>query len=84
MQTQYYCYINTTDIPVVKVYVTDFPVVKVHVDELSSARILQHKLCATLSANANINNRLPIKVYYRIYTVRHIRIELIHGNQNVF
>jgi hypothetical protein len=86
MQTQYYCYgcsINTTDIPVVKVYVTDFPVVKVHVDELSSARIWQHKLCATLSANANINNRLSIKVYYRIYTVRHIRIEIIHGNQNV-
>jgi hypothetical protein len=38
MQTQYYCYgYNTTDFPVVKVYVTDFPVVKVHVDELSSA-----------------------------------------------
>ena len=61
MQTQYYCYgcfINTTDFPVVKVYVTvfpvvkvyvtDFPVVKVHVDELSSARISHHKLCATL------------------------------------
>ena len=34
MQTQYYCYgcfINTTDFPVVKVYVTDFPVVKVYV-----------------------------------------------------
>ena len=31
------------------VYVTDFPVVNVHVDELSSARIGQHKLCATLS-----------------------------------
>jgi hypothetical protein len=40
MQTQYYCYggsINTTDFPVVNVYVTDFPVVIVHVDELSSA-----------------------------------------------
>jgi hypothetical protein len=61
MQTQYYCYgcfINTTDFPVVKVYVTvfpvvkvyvtDFPVVKVHVDELSSARISHLKLCATL------------------------------------
>jgi hypothetical protein len=30
------------------VHVTDFPVVNVHVDELSSARIWQHKLCATL------------------------------------
>jgi hypothetical protein len=40
---------------VVNVYVTDFPVVKVHVDELSSARNWQHKLCATLSANVNIN-----------------------------
>ena len=42
MQTQYYCYgysINTTDFPVVNVYVTDYPVVKVHADELSSARI---------------------------------------------
>jgi hypothetical protein len=28
------------------VHVTDFPIVNVHVDELSSAQILQHKLCA--------------------------------------
>jgi len=64
MQAQYYCYrcsINTTD----------FLVVKVYVDELSSARISQHKLCATLSANVNINYRLLIKVYYLICTVRH-------------
>jgi hypothetical protein len=60
------------------VHVTDFPVVNVHVDELSSARIWQHKLCATLSANVSINYRLPIKVYYRICTLRHIRIEIIH------
>jgi hypothetical protein len=65
------------------VHVTDFPVVNVHVHELSSARIWQHKLCATYSAIANINNRLPIKVYYRICTLRHIRIEIIHGSQNV-
>jgi hypothetical protein len=64
--------------------VTDFPVINVHVDELSSARIWQHKLCATLSANVNINYRLAIKVYYRICTLRHIRIEIIHGSQNVF
>jgi hypothetical protein len=31
----------------------------------------QHKLCATFSANVNINYRLPIKVYYRICTLRH-------------
>jgi hypothetical protein len=42
-------------------YVTHFPIVNVHVDELSSARIWQHKLCATLSANVHINYRLPIK-----------------------
>ena len=87
MQTQYYCYgccINASDFLVVNVYVTDFPVVKVHVDELSSARIWQHKLCATLSTNVNINYRLPNKVYYRICTARHIRIEIIHGSQNVF
>jgi hypothetical protein len=65
------------------VRVTDFPVVNVHVDELSSARIWQHKLCATYSTNVNINNRLPIKVYYRICTLGHIRIEIIHGSQNV-
>ena len=73
---------HTNTILLIIVNTTDIPVVKVHVDELSSARIWQDKLCATLSAKANINNRLPIKVYYRIYTVRHIRIELIHGNQN--
>jgi len=58
------------------VHVTDFPVVNVPVDELSSTRIGQHKLCATLSANVNINYCLPIKAYYRIYTRRHIRIEI--------
>ena len=73
-----------TDFPIVKVQVTDFPIVKVHVDELLTARIWQHKLCATLSTNVNINDRLPIKVYCRICTVRHIRIEIIHGSQNVF
>ena len=66
------------------VHVTDFPVVNVHVDELSSPRIWQHKLCATLSANVNINYVFPIKVYYRICTVRHIRIEITYGSQNVF
>ena len=58
------------------VHVTDFLVVNVHVDTLSSARIWQHKLRATLSANVNINYRLPIKVYYSICTLRHIRIEM--------
>ena len=82
MEAQYYCYgcsINTTDIPVLKVHVTDSPVVKVYVDELSSARISQH----TLSADVNINYRLLIKVYYLSCTVRHIKIEIIHGSQNV-
>jgi hypothetical protein len=32
----------------------------------------------------NINYRLPIKEYYRICTLRHIRIEINHGSQNVF
>jgi hypothetical protein len=35
----------------------------------------QHKLCATFSA---------IKVYYRICTLRHIRIEINHGSRSVF
>jgi hypothetical protein len=52
-----------------QVHVTDFPVVNVHVDELSSARIWQHKLCATYSVSVNINNRLPIKIYRNMSTV---------------
>ena len=51
------------------IHATDFSVINVHVDELSSARIWQHKLCATFSANVNINYRLPIKIYYRICTL---------------
>ena len=43
-----------------------------------------HKLCETFSASVNINYRLPIKVYYIICTLRHIRIEINHGSQNVF
>jgi hypothetical protein len=43
-----------------------------------------HKLCETFSASVCINYRLPIKVYYRICTLRHIRIEINHGSQNVF
>jgi hypothetical protein len=38
----------------------------------------QHKLCATFSANVNINYRLPIKAYYRICTLRPFRIEINH------
>ena len=66
------------------VHVTDFPFINAYVDELSSVRIWQHKLCMTFSANVNINYRLPIKAYYRICTLRHIRIEINHGSQNVF
>ena len=66
------------------VHVTDFPVINVTVDELSSAQIWQHKLCATLPANVNINYRFPIKAFYRIGTLRHIRIKVNHGSQNVF
>ena len=65
------------------VHVTDFPVVNVHVDVLSSAQIWQNKLRATLSASVNVNYGLPIKVYYRICTLRYIRMERIHGSQNV-
>jgi hypothetical protein len=66
------------------VYVADFPGVNVHVGELSSARILQHKLCTTFFPNVNMNYHLPIKVYYRICTLSHIRIRIIHGSRNVF
>jgi hypothetical protein len=43
-----------------------------------------HKLCAAFCVNVNINYRLPSKVFYRICTLRHIRIEINHGSQNVF
>ena len=59
----YGCSINTTDFPIVKVYVTDFPSYKVHVDELSSARMWQHKLSATLSAN-----QIKMHVFQSKYT----------------
>ena len=52
--------------------------------ECDSLFYWQHKLCATFSANVNINYCLPIKVYYRICTLGHIRIEINHGSQNVF
>jgi hypothetical protein len=38
---------------------------------------------STYSAYVNINNRLPIKAYYRICTLRHIRIEINVGNDKV-
>jgi hypothetical protein len=68
--TSFFCFVNLRAIyrlgiislAHVPVHVTDFPVVNVPIDELSSARIWQDKLCATLSANVNINYRLPIKV----------------------
>ena len=66
------------------VHGTDIPIVNVHVDELSSARIWQHKLCATLSANVNINYRLPIKDITVFCLLRQMRIEIFHGSQNVF
>jgi hypothetical protein len=66
------------------VHVTDFPVVNVHVDELSSARIWHHKLhVCDIVRKRKYKLRLPFKVYYRICTLRHIRIEIIHGRQNV-
>jgi hypothetical protein len=54
-------------IHVVPMHVTDFSVVNAHVDELLSARIWKHRLCATFSANVNINYRLPIKVCYHVW-----------------
>jgi hypothetical protein len=89
--TSFFRFVNKRDLSIgyislahAPVHVTDFPVVNVHVDELSSARIWHHTLCAKLSASVNINYRLPIKVYYRICTLMHIRIEIIHGSQNEF
>jgi hypothetical protein len=58
------------------VHVTDFSVINVHVDELSSARIWQHKLCATFSANVNINYRLPIT-----YTTVFVLLDISESKQ---
>jgi hypothetical protein len=39
------------------------------------------KQYVSLRSKGRHNYRLPIKVYYRICTLRHIRIEIIHGSQ---
>jgi hypothetical protein len=46
------------------VLVTDFSIVNVHIDELSSAQIWQHKLCATFYTNGNINCRLKLMLLF--------------------
>ena len=56
--------------PIYRLGIISLEQAPVHVDELTSARIWQYKLYTTYSANVNINNRLSIKVYYRIYTFR--------------
>ena len=74
--TSFFCFVNLRviyrlgiiSLAHVPVHVTDFPVVNVPVDELLSAQIWQDKLCATLSANVNINYRLPIKVQMTLVT----------------
>jgi hypothetical protein len=59
-------YIIVTDAPSIRL---TFPVIKVHADELSSARIWQHKLCVTLPANVNINYRPSHQNILRICTI---------------
>ena len=72
----------------VRVNVTDFSIGSINCNPNNADRGVQknelHKLCATFSASVNINYRLPINVYYRVCTLRHIRIEINHGSQNVF
>ena len=64
--------------------VTDVSIGSINCD-LNNADLFElHKLCATFSASVCINYCLPIKVYYRICTLRHIRIEINHGSHNVF
>jgi hypothetical protein len=40
--------------------------------------------CANTCIWISLKTCLPIKVYYRICTLRHIRIEINYGSQNVF
>ena len=56
------------------VHVTDF---------LVWSNLAASIVCDIFHKRKNINYRLPIKVYYRICTLRHIRIKIIHGSQNV-
>jgi hypothetical protein len=63
-----------------QVHVTDFPVITVHVDELSSARIWQHKLCATYSVSVNINNY--IAVFQSKYTTVFVLLEYMNQNNS--
>ena len=68
--TSFFCFVNKREIyrlgiislAHAQVHMTDFPVnvIYVNVDELSSARIWQHKLCATYSINVNINNYIAV------------------------
>ena len=64
------------------VHGTDFLVVNVHVDELLSARIWQHKLCAALSANVNINYCLSIKVYQTFWNSSDRRTERAENHKD--
>ena len=59
----------------VPVHVTEFSVVNVHVDELSSARIWQHKLCVTFSAKVNINYR-KCTVFQTMYTTVFVLLDI--------
>jgi hypothetical protein len=65
------------------VNVTDFSIGSIHFNRIMSiegAVLFElHNLCVPFSASVNINYRLPIKVCYRICTLRHIRIEINHG-----
>jgi hypothetical protein len=61
--------------------IISFPHAQVNVTDFSIGSI---NCVRPFSANVNINYRLPIKVYYHICTLRHIRIEINHGSQNVF
>ena len=63
-----------------QVHVIDFSVVNVHVDELSSARIWQHKLCATYSVSVNINNY--IAVFQSKYTTVFVLLEYMNQNNS--
>jgi len=70
------------------VNVTDFSIGSINCNPNNADRgavvFELHKLCVTFSASVNINYRLPIKVYYHICTLRHIRMEINHGSHNVF
>jgi hypothetical protein len=64
---------------IMRLYPIDKSLVCLQSERRTSFSNFKHKLCATLYVNVNIHYRLPIKVYYRICTLK----ALLHGKASI-